>query len=109
ARVELDHSAQCILETPQWAGAVIKVSIDGKKAGHIAFPPYQLYLREELSAGKHQLTIEVVGTPKNLLGPHFLDYPRRGRWTGPWAWDLCPEHPADGVAYEILPYGLLGP
>jgi hypothetical protein len=53
------------------------------------------------------MVIEVVGTPKNLLGPHFCASPLAGRWTGPGAWDNYPKSPAPGADYEILPYGLL--
>lgn len=97
------------LHTPQWAGSVINVRLDGRSVGPIAFPPYQLRVDAPVSAGAHTIELEVVGTLKNLLGPHFCRQPRRNRWNGPNAWQDPIAQPASGADYEILPYGLLAP
>jgi hypothetical protein len=83
--------------------------LDSHAVGHIAFPPYELHVDAPLDAGVHTVEFEVVGTLKNLLGPHFCRQPRRNRWNGPNAWQDPVAHPMDGKDYEILPYGLLGP
>lgn len=97
------------LQTPEWAGSVINVRLDERGVGHIAFPPYELQVDTSLDAGVHIVEFEVVGTLKNLLGPHFCRQPLRNRWSGPNAWQDPVPHPMDGKDYEILPYGLLGP
>lgn len=116
ARLMLEKPAQGILvETPRWAGSVIEVSLDGSPAGCIAFPPYRLRIERPLTLGIHELALEVVGTPRNLLGPHFcpprtvkvgeIDF--NAEWTGPDAWEQYPSRPAAGVDYRLKPYGLL--
>jgi hypothetical protein len=97
------------LQTPEWAGSVINVRLDSRAVGHIAFPPYELRVDASLDAGVHIVEFEVIGTLKNLLGPHFCRQPRRNRWNGPNAWQDPVPHPMDGKDYEILPYGLMGP
>jgi hypothetical protein len=97
------------LHTPQWAGSVINVRLDGRSVGPIAFPPYQLRVDAPVSAGAHTIELEVVGTLKNLLGPRFCRQPRRNRWNGPNAWQDPIAQPASGADHEILPYGLLAP
>ncbi|HEX4086640.1 MAG TPA: hypothetical protein VHY22_17135, partial [Chthoniobacteraceae bacterium] len=108
ARFTLDRAAASFaVEVPQWAGSVIEVEIDGSPAGSVAFPPYQLRAGRALSAGSHEISICVIGTPVNLFGPHFW---KVMEWPGPSAWDRdVPPQPAPGADYDIAPYGLLGP
>lgn len=107
ASIKLDNSARgVIVETPKWAGSVIDVRLDGEVAGAIAFPPYRICLDRFLDAGIHELALEVVATPRNLLGPHFSG---KGIWEGPGAWDIHPPRPAAGKDYRTKPYGLLAP
>lgn len=106
ARVKLDEPARgFVVETPTWAGSVMEVEVDGEPSGRIAFPPYRLRVDRPLSAGSHELTLELVTTPRNLLGPHFS----KVKWQGPNAWDEYPPQPAPGADYQLFPYGLLTP
>jgi len=73
------------VEVPEWAGSVIHVQWNGRECGVIAYPPSRLEWMEESRAGAHELTLEVVGNLKNLLGPHHAD-----GVTGPWVWLNAP-------------------
>ncbi len=102
------------VEVPMWTGSVLRVRVDDAAIGSIAFPPYELISDQPLKPGRHTLSVDVVGTPKNLLGPHFDPKRRDGswigrRWIGPPSWDHAPSHPAPGASYELDPYGLLAP
>ncbi|MGI8906158.1 MAG: glycosyl hydrolase [Candidatus Sumerlaeaceae bacterium] len=106
--VELPESTTRLkLRLPQWRGSVVTVSLNGDERGQIAYPPYELEIAGPHAAGQNEITVEVVGTPKNLLGPHFATTPPAGRWTGPNAWDNAPSTPPPGSEYEIFPYGLM--
>lgn len=92
---------------PQWAGAAIQVELDGAMMGYVAFPPYALDVPGPCAEGTHRLMLEVIGTPRNLLGPHFAE--GSGWPPGPGAWDVVPDRPAAGADYQFVPQGLLGP
>ncbi len=70
------------LTIPSWKGALLKVRINGKKAGTLAWPPFEIDITDFVRCGENFLEIEVVGTRRNLLGPLHLKniYPI---WTGP--------------------------
>ena len=86
---------------PEWAGSVIHVHWDGHECGVIAYPPSRLEWLEESRAGEHELTLEVVGNLKNLLGPHHAD-----GVPGPWVWLNAPRGKAE---YRFGASGLFGP
>lgn len=95
------------LALQDWKGSVAIVFINGRRVGTIAWPPYECTADVDLRIGEHVIAVEVVGTLKNLLGPHFCKEPLPRRWTTPAAWDTAPTPQPPGHAYEILPYGLL--
>jgi len=98
-----------ILQLPSWKGGSAAVEVDGKRAGSIAWAPYELDLTEFLSPGNHVLRIAVAGTPKNLFGP-FHDPARSRNTAWPQLWSKFPEHgPPPGRKYDLEEYGLLKP
>jgi hypothetical protein len=49
--------------------------------------------------------VEVVSTPRNLMGPfHHPAKPRMRAW--PAAWAEFPDHQPPGAAYDFIDYGL---
>ena len=50
--------------------AVIKVSLNGKEVGKVAWSPWQIEITDELRKGKNDITLTLVNTLRNLLGPH---------------------------------------
>lgn len=70
-----------MLEFPQWYGAAIGVSVNGKPEKMLPWPPYKLVL-EDLKAGVNSLDITVYGSRRNLCGPFYCK-DATPRWTGP--------------------------
>lgn len=87
-----------------WHGTVARILLDGAPVGTIAWPPYELELPETLPAGRHRIGVEVVGSLKNLLGPHHGRI-QPGLVT-PWSWFQAPERMPPGLDYHQLDYGL---
>lgn len=73
------------MQIPHFAGALIKVSLDGEEKGIIATAPFSIDLGE-VNIGQHKLDITVFGTRVNAFGalhnPHLEPF----YWHGPGAW-----------------------
>ena len=86
---------------PHYAGAAIRVSLDGQDAGYIVYPPYRLTL--EAAPGKHELALTVLGHRENAFGPlHKAD--DADVWIGPNAWRTTGDRWTD--SYRVAPLGL---
>ena len=74
---------------PHYDGTAIRVSVDGEKAGYIAYPPYALEIGT-LTAGKHEIILTLLGNRQNGFGPvHLADAMQT--WIGPNAWRSADE------------------
>jgi len=95
-----------MLALPAWDGTLVKISVNGKKAGRIAWPPYETDITPALIPGNNLVEITVVSSRRNLLGPLHLKELYPG-WTGPG------EFVSDGDRftpdYVSVPYGLMEP
>ncbi len=83
AEIPAAKGGRVFLKLADWEGVMAKVFVDGKDAGSIAWPPYELDITDAV-AGKRKCRIEikVFAGRQNLLGPlHLSD--RRPAWTGP--------------------------
>jgi hypothetical protein len=54
--------------------AVAHVRVNGHRSGTVAWPPHQVAIPTGLHGGENVIEVELVGTLRNLLGPHH----RRG-------------------------------
>ena len=90
----------------RWQGALAEIAVDGKQAGTIAFPPYELDLANGLTPGVHEVRVVVYGTLKNLLGPHHNSPPRGMAWPGNFQ-KSPPGGRPPGSEYDLRPYGLI--
>jgi hypothetical protein len=88
----------------KWNGTIAEVSADGKPAGLIAFPPYECDVTELIKPGVNKIEVRVIGSLKNLMGPHFNN-PAPGL-VGPGHWRNVKNYPA-GKDYQLLDYGLM--
>lgn len=88
----------------EWAGTVAEVYVNEKKAGMIAFNPYQLNVTSYLKKGNNQIEVRVIGSLKNLLGPHYRN-PKPGL-ASPWHWKNI-QKPISGNDYQMNDYGLM--
>jgi hypothetical protein len=98
-------AATCV-QLGKWKGVVATVRVNGKDAGVIAFPPYTLDITTLMKPGKNTVSVTVIGSLKNTLGPHHGDPPLGMAWPGGFqkAGDV---KPAPGSEYSVLGYGLL--
>ncbi|WP_257668614.1 glycosyl hydrolase [Parapedobacter tibetensis] len=94
ARVKLDA----------WDGTVATVSVNGNEVGIIAWPPYELDINGALKQGENVVKVTVLGSHKNLLGPHHNN---PSHWQAqPAMFMAAPDKQPPGLSYDVLDYGL---
>jgi hypothetical protein len=87
----------------KWYGTMAEVSVNGEKAPILAFPPYHSDVTGLIKPGINTIDVKVIGSLKNLLGPHHNN-PRPG-FVSPWIWRNVKVYPS-GEEYQMLDYGL---
>jgi hypothetical protein len=87
----------------KWNGTVAEVYVNGKKAPVIAFPPYVSDVTGLITTGVNKIEVTVIGSLKNLLGPHHNNV--RPGLASPWSWRNVKNYPA-GSDYDMISYGL---
>lgn len=71
------------VRTPHYRGALVGVSLDGKRVGSIVFAPYTLKI--DAAPGEHELTLTLFGNRVNTFGTvHNCN--EFWTWFGPDAW-----------------------
>lgn len=93
----------CALHLPHYRAGVMKVFLDGKDMGHVAYPPYNCDLGTP-EAGKHRLTVKLFLSRNNGFSPlHLADTKRE--YQDPNTWRVT----GDKWSYEYHPFpeGLL--
>ncbi|MBZ0256445.1 hypothetical protein K8I31_10300 [bacterium] len=103
-----NDKSQHFVELPDWLGTAARVEVNGKAVGHILWQPYRLDITKALKPGANTVSVVVIGSLKNLLGPHHAG-PMRGR-----AWPSAfHQHPEGGQPtgdqYDVIGYGLFKP
>jgi hypothetical protein len=86
-----------------WNGTVAEVRVNGNPATPVAFPPYRSDVTDLIKPGINKIDITVIGSLKNLLGPHFNN-PEPG-FVSPWSFRNVKSYPA-GKDYQLIDYGL---
>lgn len=87
----------------KWNGTVAEVLVNGYQAPMIAFPPYQSDITGLLTPGKNKIEVKVIGSLRNLLGPHHNN--AKPGFVSPWIWRNVTSYPA-GKDYSMIDYGL---
>ncbi|QYM77921.1 hypothetical protein K0B96_11415 [Horticoccus luteus] len=95
---------ELVIGAHDWAGSLIVVEQGGERVARLLEAPFAVQLD---AAQGREVTLRVVGLPKNVLGPwHF---PRKERkCAGPYMW-RSPEvvtEPQPGEKYDLLDLGL---
>jgi hypothetical protein len=92
------------LRAEGFAAPLLRVAVDGRDAGVIAWGPWTCDLGR-LDPGPHELAITAFGHRRNGFGPVHLarDLP----WVGPNAWRTQGADWCDG--YRLRPTGILAP
>ena len=91
-----------VLQLGSWQGTDAQVWVNGEKVGIASLPPYRMTLTPYLKEGENQIEVRIIGSMKNLYGPHYA--PLNGLM-GPGHWNGVREQRA-GQDYDLLPYGL---
>lgn len=99
-----DTSKPYTIQLNAWNGTVSEVYVNGQKVGIIAFDPYQLNIAPYLKQGVNQVEVRVIGSHKNLLGPHYNN-PAPGL-ASPWHWKNIQKQ-IQGTEYQMQDYGLM--
>jgi hypothetical protein len=87
----------------KWKGTVAEVTVNGQRATDIAFPPYHSDITGLIKHGINKIDVIVIGSLKNLLGPHHNN-PKPGL-VSPWIWRNVKSY-LSGKEYQMLDYGL---
>ncbi|MDZ7399008.1 MAG: glycosyl hydrolase, partial [candidate division KSB1 bacterium] len=95
---------ECWVRLGKWSGTVAEVLVNGKKAGLIYSQPYQLAITDFITEGKNTVSVRVIGSLKNILGP-FHQQQTKGLVT-PWSWKFPPKQQPAGHDYALVDYGL---
>jgi len=91
------------LRVPRFVAPLLTVTVDGRRAGPIAFPPYQLDLGA-LTGGEHRLDITAFGSRINAFGQLHNCNPNE-KWWGPWSYRSKDD--AWSYEYQLKAQGLL--
>lgn len=89
----------------KWNGTVAEVRVNGKPAGVIGWQPYELSLDGLVKPGENTIEVLVIGSLKNLLGPHH-GTPARGL-VSPGNVRNAPATMPPGAKYDQYAYGLM--
>ncbi len=84
------------------AGTSMELAVNGRRAGVMPWPPYELDVTGLLKAGTNRVELTVVGSRRNLLGP-LHGKPPEPTMIGPGSFAKGDEH-----RYNLLPHGLTG-
>ncbi len=87
----------------KWNGTITEVSVNGQSAPLIAFPPYESDITGLLKPGINKIDVKILGSLKNLLGPHHNN-PEPG-FVSPGTWRNVKGYPS-GSEYQLVDYGL---
>lgn len=98
-----DLSKKHAVQLNDWNGTLTEVWVNDSKAGIIAYAPFLLDITSKLKEGDNKIDVRVIGSLKNLLGPHHKD---DAGIAGPWHWKNITT-PLAGKDYKMIDYGLM--
>lgn len=105
-RPRLARGERLFVEVPSYAGTAVRVLVDGRVAGIIAWEPNEVEITRFATGGAVDLAIEVVSHRRNSHGPlHLTD--RNPFWTGPG--EFVTEGSKWTEEYVLKPCGLMAP
>ncbi len=101
--VTLEEDGAVEIEASYFRGALVGVSLDGKRCGRIALPPYRLMI-EDVKKGTHKVTLTLFGNRYNTFGSlHMVN--EGEKWCGPAAWRTRDSNWS--YEYNFHPMGIL--
>ena len=107
-RAKLRKGERLVVRVPEYRGTGIRILVDGRPAGVIAWPPNEMDITDlvgEAGGKPVVLGIEVLGHRRNSHGPLHLNE-KWPQWTGPSQF-VDRDNWHDG--YQLVPCGLMAP
>lgn len=109
---EIEADGPMTLRVPRYRGGLVKVFMDGKEQGNIAFSPYAMDLNP--SPGRHEICLKLYGVRQNGFaqlhhtpGVYFYQSPNSWRSAGDlWCYEY--QFKPMGILKSPLLYGLEG-
>ncbi len=100
--ISLKKASDICINVRRFTSQLIRVYVDGKDCGIIAYAPYKLCV-SDLEAGKHTVEFKAYGSLVNTFGP--IHYCGTHTWIGPDKWFTT----GDDFTYEynLHPFGIL--
>jgi len=92
-----------VVKLKKWNGTVAAIKVNNVLAGIISSEPSELKISPYLKMGVNSIEVEVIGSLKNLLGPHH-NKPLPGL-VDPGKWYNVKAYPS-GSEYQTYNYGL---
>jgi hypothetical protein len=103
---KLRKGERLFVNVPDYRGMAVRILVNGKSAGIIAWEPNELDITSLLTDGANQIAIEVVGHRRNSHGPlHYIE--KWPVWTGPRDYVYQKDKWIEG--YQLVPCGLMKP
>jgi hypothetical protein len=107
AKVEGTYSVKLPDSPTGWYGATARVFVNGNDAGFVVSAPWSVDVTKFIKQGQNDISVQVYGTPKNLLGPHHAGNLRGSAWPG--SFHQAPANQPPGASYDVIGYGLFEP
>jgi hypothetical protein len=101
---EGSQTGSLTIEATSYRYMLLKVAVDGKDQGIIAYAPYRLTI-EGLSPGPHKIDLTGFGCRINTFGQLHNSQGHEGYWWGPNSWRS--EGPAWSYEYRFWPQGVM--
>ncbi len=103
---KLRKGERLFVRVPDYRGVAVRVLVDGRSAGVIAWEPNEVDITDLVSGGSVDLAIEVIGHRRNSHGPLHLNE-KWPTWTGPGQYVTSGKEWID--SYQLVPCGLMDP
>ena len=100
-KLALKEGERLFVTIPEYRGVALRILVDGKPAGLIAWPPQELEITGLVKNGTFELGIEVIGSRRNSHGPFYCEN-KWPSWTGPG--QFKEEMVKD---YQLVPCGIM--
>lgn len=105
--LDLEKNEKVFLSMGEYSAVHIAIWVNGKLAGHIPWRcTHRIEITEYIKNGENIIEIEVVGSPRNMLGPLHR---KRGKslWTDSYSFRTEGEEYTQ--EYTLYPYGIFSP
>ena len=103
-KINASKKKHYIVKLTHWRGTIASVKVNGKNAGFIYTPPYELDISRLIKEGENEIAVTIIGSLKNTLGPHHAGVVKGSAW--PNAFMASPGHQPSGSDYDFIDYGL---